>query len=63
MEFRFQVAPAYALARPPEKLARYSSYSLHVSLLIMIACRSPGSILMSEPNGYGALLLSDGWLK
>src|SRR5262249_49101518 len=29
----------------------------------MIACRSPGSILMSGPNGYVALLLSDGWLK
>src|SRR5215470_15395394 len=29
----------------------------------MIACRSPGSILMSWPNGYGALLLSAGWLK
>ncbi len=48
------MAPLSAEALEPLRRAAYSSYSRHVSRLIMIAWRSePPSTWMSRPNGYG----------
>ena len=51
---RSKIAPLPAVARFPFNRAPNSSYSTHVSLLIISARRSePPSTWMSEPNGYG----------
>src|ERR1017187_1944413 len=68
LDLRFQIAPEPAVDPCAEKRASHISYSVHESLLTMIACRSPPafwppSIRVSGPNGYGPLLLSLAYLN